>query len=70
MDPDLLSKATRASHAWVQYDLGTRYDNGNGIPKDHTEAVRWYRPAADQAYISAQYILGVFRLLAHVSGAR
>ncbi|MBN4047960.1 SEL1-like repeat protein [bacterium AH-315-O15] len=24
------------------------YENGEGVPEDYTEAVRWYRLAADQ----------------------
>ena len=33
IEPDLLSKVARAGHAWAQYNLGTKYDNGNGCPK-------------------------------------
>jgi TPR repeat protein len=34
------------------------YDNGLGVPRDYTEAVRWYRLAADEGYPVAQYDLG------------
>jgi len=34
-------------------------DNGQGVPQDVAEAVKWYRLAADQGYAMAQYNLGV-----------
>jgi hypothetical protein len=35
------------------------YDNGLGVPQNYTEAVEWYRRAAEQGYASAQFNLGV-----------
>src|SRR5262249_18735011 len=32
--------------AWAQNSLGARYANGQGIPRDYVEAVKWYRRAA------------------------
>jgi TPR repeat protein len=34
------------------------YQNGQGIPKDDAEAIKWYRKAADQGYAEAQTYLG------------
>tara|TARA_R110001592_G_scaffold119387_1_gene322390 strand:- start:164 stop:601 length:438 start_codon:yes stop_codon:yes gene_type:complete len=34
------------------------YFFGNGIPKNTSRAVHWYRQAAEQGQASAQYILG------------
>ena len=34
------------------------YRNGEGVPQDDAEAVRWYRLAADQGYSPAQTTLG------------
>ena len=31
-----------------QVNLGAMYDDGTGVPQDHTEAARWHRLAADQ----------------------
>lgn len=42
-----------------QFDLGLKYYNGYGVPKNDAEAVKWYRKAADQGYASAQSNLGV-----------
>ena len=33
--------------------------NGQGVPQDYEEAIKWYRLAAEQGYASAQYNLGV-----------
>jgi len=35
------------------------YDNGQGVPQDHKEAVRWFRAAAEQGYDLAQLQLGL-----------
>ena len=40
-------------------ELGRRYDEGAGVVKDHAEAAKWYRKAAEQNYAKAQYNLGI-----------
>jgi len=35
------------------------YQQGLGISQDYTEAIKWYRKAAEQGYASAQNNLGV-----------
>ena len=35
------------------------YAEGEGVPEDNQEAVKWYRKAAEQGYAKAQYNLGV-----------
>ncbi len=42
----------------AQFYLGVMYDNGQGVPQDYAEAVKWYRLAAEQGYASAQNNLG------------
>ena len=42
----------------AQFDIGDRYFNGEGVPQDNGEAVRWYRLAADQGHARAQARLG------------
>ncbi len=32
----------------AQYGLGVMYDKGRGVPRDHAEALQWYRKAAEQ----------------------
>jgi TPR repeat protein len=46
-------------HVGAQFNLGTMYDNGQGVPPDHVAAVGWYRKAADQGDAQAQYNLGI-----------
>ena len=43
----------------AQYNLGVMYDNGEGVPQDDKEAVKWYRLSAEQGIAKAQYVLGV-----------
>lgn len=45
--------------ATAQYNLGVRYDIGQGVPQDHVEAAKWYRKAAEQGDAYSQYTLGV-----------
>ena len=39
------------------------YSNGQGVPQDYAEAVRWYLLAAEQGAASAQNNLGVMYIL-------
>jgi hypothetical protein len=43
----------------AQFILGAAYWNGDGVPQDCAEAVKWYRLAAEQGSPSAQNNLGV-----------
>ena len=52
-------KAAEQGNASAQYNLGVRYDNGQGVVKDEAEAVKWYRKAAEQGDAFAQYNLGL-----------
>src|SRR5690242_20135668 len=46
-------------NAAAQHSLGIIYYTGQGVPKDHAEAVKWLRKAADQSYADAPYNVGV-----------
>ena len=47
----------------AQVALGKAYQEGNGVPQNFEQAVKWYRKAADQGNAEAQNDLGVmFRL--------
>ena len=35
------------------------YRNGEGVPQDYAQAVKWYRKAAEQGYANAQFNLGL-----------
>src|SRR6476660_3157547 len=42
-----------------EVELGRRYHKGEGVVKDHAEAAKWYRKAAEQNFAPAQYNLGL-----------
>ncbi len=46
-------------HVKAQYNLGSMYSKGQGVPKNYAEAVRWTRKAAEQGFAKAQTNLGV-----------
>ncbi|MDE0781091.1 MAG: tetratricopeptide repeat protein, partial [Alphaproteobacteria bacterium] len=46
-------------NADAQFNLGTIYNKGQGVPQDQEAAVKWYRLAADQGIANAQFNLGV-----------
>ncbi len=58
-DFDAVKKAAEQGHADAQYNLGVMYANGDGVPEDYAEAVRWFRKAAEQGDALAQARLGV-----------
>lgn len=47
-------KAVVQGQAKAQFNLGTLYFNGEGVPKDYQQALRWFRLAADQGEAVAQ----------------
>ena len=36
-----------------------KYDNGQGVPQDYSQALSWYRKAAEQGHPGAQTNLGI-----------
>ena len=59
-DEDLAAMITKAEQGNYYYSwiLGGIYAEGEGVPQDHEEAVRWYRLAAEQGFANAQFNLG------------
>ena len=55
----LLRPLAERGDAEAQNNLGVMYDNGRGVPRDDTEAAKWFRKAADQGIADAQYNIGV-----------
>ena len=53
-----LIKSAEQGDAEAQGELGLRYDIGLNVKKDTSEAVKWYKKAANQGDINVQYILG------------
>jgi hypothetical protein len=46
--------------AEAQYQMGVRYDEGEGVLKDDAQAVQWFQRAADQGHVNAQAHLGAY----------
>ena len=42
-------KAAEAGHGGAAVNLGQCYQNGDGVPRDRNEAIKWYRIAIDMA---------------------
>ena len=55
---DALRARAEAGDAEAQFNLGTVYADGEGVPQDDAEAARWFRLAADQGLGEAQNNLG------------
>ena len=41
----------------AQYLIGNAYRNGDGVPQDYKQAVKWYSKSAEQGVVSAQFNL-------------
>ena len=54
----IFEQLAQQGNALAQYNLGWMLDNGEGVPEDDAEAVRWYRKAAEQGDADAQHNLG------------
>src|SRR6056300_1298156 len=54
-----LELAAEQGDAEAQFNLGRRYDNGEGVTRDNRTAVKWYSLAAEQGLADAQYSLAV-----------
>ena len=43
---------------YVQNNLGWKYESGNGVPRNDSEAVKWFRKSAEQGNPYGQFNLG------------
>ncbi|MCL2022509.1 MAG: sel1 repeat family protein [Betaproteobacteria bacterium] len=53
-----LTRMAEAGDANAQFDLGSRYSLGQGVPQDYRQAFNWYQKAAEQGLEEAQHNLG------------
>ena len=58
-DFEKTKRLAEQGEVYAQYNLGLMYDEGEGVPENNAEAVRWYRLAAEQGYAPAQSNLGL-----------
>ncbi len=57
-DAEELVLAAERGDGDAQHQLGRAYQQGDGVPQDDADAVRWYRVAAEQGHVQAQNDLG------------
>ncbi len=44
----------------AQWQMAVRYHNGEGVPQDDTQAMKWFERAAEQGHVDAQSRLGAY----------
>jgi hypothetical protein len=52
--------AAEAGSARSQNNVGSLYQNGQGVPKDKTAAMAWFQRAANQGFPEAQFALAQY----------
>ena len=50
----MVSQAAEQGNSYAQNNLGYCYEKGYGVTKSITEAVKWYRKAAEQGNENAK----------------
>ena len=53
------SSAAELGYTKAQFDLGSLFEDGKGVPQHYSKAAHWYQCAAAQGHGSAQFRLGV-----------
>ena len=54
----VIQRKANQGDASAEYQLGLMYKEGQDLPKDTTEAMKWWRKAAEQGDATAQNSLG------------
>lgn len=55
-----LRKLADQGDADAQWQIGVRFHNGEGVPHDDAQAMRWFQRAAEQGHVTAQATLGAY----------
>ncbi len=55
---EFTKKAAELGDAKAQHTIGYMYEYGKGLPKNQSEAAKWYTKAAEQGFAEAQNNLG------------
>jgi hypothetical protein len=55
-----LRKLAGQGDADAQWQMGVRYHNGEGVPRDDVQAMQWFLRAAEQGHVTAQATLGAY----------
>jgi len=68
----IMAEVTRVyaymGHAHAQHLMGEKLMAGRGVPQNNSEAMHWFRAAADQGHAHAQYNLAAAHLNGHDAG--
>mgnify|MGYP006103942893 CR=1 FL=1 len=59
MDLESMKERAEQGDPMYQVNLALMYANGERVPQDNVEALKWFRMAAEQGYPMAAYNLGV-----------
>ena len=59
LDIQVSKKLAEGGDKSAQSNLGLIYYNGEGVPKDNKEALKWFKMSADQGDAVGQFNLGV-----------
>lgn len=51
-------RAAEQGQTDAQFMVGSRHDQGKGVPQNFQEAAKWYHKAAEKGYALAQFNLG------------
>ena len=54
-----MNAAAQQNHAYAQHGLGVMYLYGEGVEKDESKALEWFRKAAEQGLSGSQMTLGM-----------
>ena len=55
-----LKEEAEQGDADAQNGLAWSYARGNGVPQDDAEAIKWWRKAAEQGHVTAQFMLEMY----------
>ena len=58
----LIARKANAGEAEAQYQLGSLYRSGRGVPPDEALAFKWMKAAAEQGHVRAEFNLGAMYL--------
>jgi TPR repeat protein len=53
---ELFLRAAKQGHAGAQYNLGSMYVNGDGVPRDVAEGLKWLYLSRDKLH-SSRYLI-------------
>ena len=59
-DLPALRALAEKGYALAQMKLSRRYEEGDGMPRNSEEALKWCRKAAEQGDPDAQYVMGLY----------